>query len=199
MRVAKQNDLQYDTILSRVADGETIRYGILFGNDTIIFIKSGAGSRSLKGKYLKMAHKAHERMGATVICASNPDCKHGDIDAAIIETVAEKAGFSTYKLYFAGHSDGGYKVFLLAAQFPQTVKVLGINASPITLAGFKEKLQAISHIPTILVYGSKDEMYSQLPSLQTLLSDHLTIRILDGIDHRFKGNTEEFIALVDLL
>ena len=53
---------------------EEIEYGIVRGNENIVFLKAGAGGsfRGYGDKYLKMAITLHERDGATVICASNP-------------------------------------------------------------------------------------------------------------------------------
>ena len=49
--------LNYDKILSATVDGEKIKYGILFENEKIIFIKVGADGniRGYQDKYLKMA------------------------------------------------------------------------------------------------------------------------------------------------
>ena len=71
MNQEKVFDLCYDKIIRKIIGGETINYGIIFGNDKIVFIKTGVDGdiRGYKDKYLKMSHRVHERMGATVICA----------------------------------------------------------------------------------------------------------------------------------
>ena len=73
----------YDRTTRKTVAGEVIHYGILHGNEEIVFIKVGAdGSiRGYQDKYLKMAHRVHERLGATVICASNPYIEHGHLEA----------------------------------------------------------------------------------------------------------------------
>ena len=125
--------LSYDKTINKTLSGEKLRYGLLYGNEKIVFIKVGAGGniRGYQDKYLKMAHRVHERLGATVICASNPYIEHGheDADQAMIETVAAEAGFASYEVYFVGTSDGGYHNLKLAKIVPQSVKFLGINAS----------------------------------------------------------------------
>ena len=75
--------LNYDKILDATVDGEKIRYGILFGNEKIVFIKSGVPKDNeddgdnkkieakVVDKYLIMAHRIRDRIGATIICASN--------------------------------------------------------------------------------------------------------------------------------
>ena len=55
-------------------DISIIRYGIIYGKNTIVFIKGGQDC-SLYGyqnKYLKMAHNIHDKYGYTVIVSSNP-------------------------------------------------------------------------------------------------------------------------------
>ena len=75
--------LSYDKVTSRSVKTEKINYGIIHGNEKIVFVKVGAdGSiRGYQDKYLKMAHRVHERLGATVICASNPYIEHGHLEA----------------------------------------------------------------------------------------------------------------------
>ena len=65
--------LNYDKRYSKTVAGEKIHYGIVYGNEKIVFIKRGAGDdiRGYQDKYPKMAHRIHQRLGATVICASN--------------------------------------------------------------------------------------------------------------------------------
>ena len=91
----------YDKNAKENVNGEIIEYGLVHGNEKIVFIKTGADGniRGYQDKYLKMAHRVHERLGATVICASNPDIEHGheDADRAMIASVAAEAGFASYE------------------------------------------------------------------------------------------------------
>ncbi|MBR5247622.1 MAG: hypothetical protein IKV27_01550 [Lachnospiraceae bacterium] len=197
--------ISYDKVTSRSVRTEKIHYGILDGNEKIVFIKVGAdGSiRGYRDKYLKMAHRVHDRLGATVICASNPcDVEYEDqlvADQAMISKVAADCGFSACEVYFAGASDGGYHNLLLAQRVPQTVKLLGINASQVNEDDFLEKLQAIPHITKCLVYGTKDDAKQFVPVLQTLESENLEILTVEGADHEFTGMVDEFVALIDLI
>ena len=197
------SQLSYDKTTSRTVVGEKINYGIIYGNKKIVFIKVGAdGSiRGYQDKYLKMAHRVHKRLGATIICASNPYIEHGHLetDQAMISKVAADCGFSDYEVYFAGTSDGGYHNLLLAQRVPQTVKLLGINASLMDEDDFLEKLQAIPYITKCLVYGTKDDAKQFVPVLQALESENLEIITVEGADHEFTGMVEEFISLIDLI
>lgn len=84
-------NMDYDNVISKAVDDATIEYGLLYGNEKIVFIKVGADGniRGYKDKYLKMARRVHNRLGATVICASNPWIEgHIDADKSVIEQTA---------------------------------------------------------------------------------------------------------------
>ena len=195
--------LSYDEITSSPVGTEEIEYGILYGNANIVFIKVGAdGSiRGYRDKYLKMAHRVHDRLGATVICASNPYIERGHIEAdqEMISEVATDCGFSDYEVYFVGTSDGGYHNLLLAQQVPRSVKLLGINASLVDEDGFVEKLEKIPSVKKLLVYGTEDDDYVFAPELQALECKNLEIITVEGADHEFTDMVNEFIALIDLI
>jgi hypothetical protein len=136
---------EFDKTISTTVGGELIEYGFVWGNAKIVFIKTGSDGtvRGYEDKYLKMAHRAHERLGATVICATNPAKKHTNFDEQVIRTVATKRGFREFELYLVGTSDGGYKNLELATRFSETVKYLGINTSLSSLEDLREKLMKL--------------------------------------------------------
>ena len=197
--------LNYDKILSATVDGEKIKYGILFGNEKIVFIKVGADGniRGYQDKYLKMAHRVHARIGATVICASNPyisEHAHIKADRALIRKLIAERGFENYEMHFVGTSDGGYHSLLLAQQFSQTIKYLGINSSHKGIEDFAERILNLSRVQKILVYGRDDEDFDKdFPTMNALACDNLEIVVLDGVDHHFTNKVDDFIALADLL
>lgn len=196
--------MNYDKIIAKHIDDEETNYGILFGNENIVFIKTGAEGDiyGYKDKYPKMAHRIHERIGATVICASNPDTEssHLDSDRAMISKIASELNLSGYKVYFVGTSDGGYHILSLAKCIPQTVRLLCINSSFIDVKTFNDKLIELSDIKKTFIYGSKDEDYALIvPHLKKLNCNNLEIITIDGADHQFKGMLEEFIGLIELL
>lgn len=196
--------LSYDKTTRRTVAGEKLHYGILYGNEKIVFIKVGAdGSiRGYQDKYLKMAHRIHERLGATVICASNPNVDYSAqvvADKVMIAKVVVDRGFADHEVYFVGTSDGGYQNLLLAGQVPQTRKILGINASLIDADDLVAQLQKIPYVEKVLVYGTEDDDFACVPMLQTMACENLKIITVEGANHEFKGMLNEFIALIDLL
>ena len=200
----------YDKCTSKTIGGEKIKYGIVRGNEKIVFIKTGADG-NIKGyqdKYLKMAHRIHQRLGATVICASNPWVDHQVQQVPDIRTISQVAtdcGFTDYAVYLVGISDGAYNNLLLAQAVPQVRKLLNINTSPkmrnnkSDLQDLGNRLQQLASIHKTLVYGTEDEEYCYVPYLKALDCDNLEILTVEGADHEFKGMVDEFIALIDLL
>ena len=195
--------LDYDKTIRKTVAGEKVNYGIICGNNKIVFIKVGAdGSiRGYQDKYLKMAHRVHDRLGATVVCASNPYIEHGHLgaDQSMISKVAAECGFSDYEVYFVGTSDGGYHNLLLAQQVPHTVKLLGINPSLSTTDDLIEQLRKIAQVKKVLVYGTEDEDFECVPLLQALGCENLEILTVEGADHEFTDMLDAFIALIDLI
>ena len=199
---------EYDVSTRKSFAGEKINYGILYGSDSkIVFIKSGAGGkiRGKDNKYLKIACGLREKLGATVICADNPysesdgDSLHEKADIKMIKSVAEELKLTDFELYFIGTSDGGYHNICLAKEFPQTVRLLGINPSMNTVKDFAEKLNTIRSIDKILVFGSEDECYKESLKLRELEDEKLRFITVNGADHFFTGMIDEFIALAELI
>ncbi len=64
----------FDIIFSKTIDNEEVNYGIIEGNNTVLFIKAGQdGSMyGYQNKYLTIANNINKNYGYTVICSSNP-------------------------------------------------------------------------------------------------------------------------------
>ncbi len=181
---------------------EKLEYAIFFGNENIVFIKTGAGGsvRGYENKYLKMARRVHERIGATVICASNPDAKHETFDEQKIRWVASELGFEKFNLYLWGTSDGAYQNLSLAKRFDETKKWIGVNSSFIVFSDFEEKIQNLIGVKKILVYGTKDDEYDVVfPALMAKEDENRKILFIQGADHRFSDMLPEFIQTIDLV
>ena len=197
--------LNYDKTSIATVGSKKIEYGILLGNEKIVFIKVGADGniRGYQDKYLIMAHRVHDRIGATVICASNSDLSGKTqlkADKTLIEKVIADLGLDHYELYFIGNSDGGDHSLKLSQQFPETVKFLGINSSWTSIDDFLERIQSLPGVKKIFAYGAKDVDFDFIvPRLKTLECSNLEIIVLDGIDHKFTDRIDDFIALIDLI
>ncbi len=193
--------LKFDKGVKKTIDGEVFSYGILLGNEKIVFIKAGSGENHLgrENKYLKMAHRIRNRLGATVICASN----YSDditLDKKILKECVAKKGLNSCEIYFVGHSDGAYKNLFLAKYFKYTNKMFFINPSYIDVEGFTEKLNTFPNAEKILVYGKEDrESCEFVEYLNKFSAGPLQIIAVEGATHEFKGKLDEFVASIDLL
>ena len=181
--------------------GEKINYHFVFGNEKIVFIKAGAGGseRGYEDKYIKMAERIHERIGATVITASNPiDPLFESFDADEIKWVVNHMGFEKFELYLVGASDGAFLNLELAKRFSETVKWVGINASYTEISEFEERLKELSSVSKLMIYGTQDEDFDEVvPELSRMSSDNFVMEFIDGADHNFTGMLDEFVALAD--
>lgn len=181
---------------------EKVDYDIIFGNEKVVFIKAGyEGSVSgHENKYIQMARKIHNRLGATVICASNPDEPYEELDEAEIRWVVSEIGLTKFELYFVGTSDGAHQNLLLTSKFPETAKFLGINASCVSRLDIKERLCNLPNVDKILVCGTKDrDTLYYIPYLQKSNIPNLTIKFVEGANHKFTGMVDTYVNLIDLL
>lgn len=184
------------------ADVEALEYEVILGNEKIVFIKAGANGTvsGCKNKYYRMAQRLHERLGATVICASNPDTPHRELDEQKIRQTIHDRGFSDFEIYFIGNSDGAYHNLLLAKRFPEAVKLVGINSSYITAPDLQEKLQDLPNVSKVLVYGTNDDDFDRVvPALEKTVCNNLSLKYVEGADHDFTGMLEEFIGTAEYL
>ena len=181
--------------------GEKFNYHFVFGNEKIVFIKAGAGGseRGYEDKYIKMAERIHERTGATVITASNPiDPICEPLDAEEIRWVVKELGLASFELYLVGVSDGAYLNLEFASHFHETVKWIGINTSYTEISDLEERLNALSSVSKLMIYGTKDDDFDEVaPKLSEMNCDDFVMEFIDGADHNFTGMLDEFVALAD--
>ena len=176
--------MQFDKIIHKTFECEPIDYGFLFGNNKIVFIKAGAGgsARGSQDKYLRMAQRIHERLGATVICASNYE-KCLQMDKKSIEWCARYLKLKDAELYFVGVSDGADQCITLSRNAP-TKKLLCINPSFVPGHDPSDRLIIRSKVEKIFVYGTKDEEGNELvPKLKDRAIPIFDISWVEGADH----------------
>ena len=145
-----------------------------------------------------MAHRVHERLGATVICASNYE-KCLEMDKRAIEWCARYLELEEAELYLVGVSDGADQCISLARNAP-TKKLLCINPSFVPGHDPSDRLIIRSKIEKIFVYGTKDEEGCEFASkLLVRKIPNFEIRWVEGADHEFTGMVDEFVSLIDLI
>lgn len=195
--------MNYELIMQSIVDDEIINYGIINGNETIFFIKTGQDGDiyGYENKYLLIANNINKKKGYTVICSSNPFRKTNPLDDAMnkIENYAKENNFNNYIVYYMGVSNGARLGMTYGYKYPQIKKMLLIN-SPIQFnwPQAKEGIKQISEEQTMnIVFGELDQSYKYIELLKPLLKDNIKLDILKDVDHQFTNKLNEFIELPD--
>lgn len=193
------NSLKFDKeIQSKFKDIAIIDYGIVEGNNTIVFIKAGQNG-SLYGyqnKYIKMAKRLNSKYGCSVICSSNPFDGNNPLDDAIkvIENYAKK--FDDYKIYYLGYSNGALIGAWFAAKYPKIKRMALING-PLMYNFHKTKEGVLSFQGEKLsfVYGEYDPSTGYIELLKSIENDKIKVYIEKGQDHHFSKSEDEFQSI----
>ena len=190
----------FEQILFLSQSKTKIEYGIIHGNDTIIFIKPGSGGSYYghENKYLKIAKSLHAKHGCTVISSSNPLGYLNDvsIEMDFIRDYASKHEMQDYKVYYLGHSNGAALGIINAYKYPEIKRLVCINGPLMTqpqqvIRGIKE----FSEDKMFLVYGSKDSSFRMVKMYSELESEKINFISIYGADHNFTECMDLFIEL----
>ena len=163
--------MDFDKRVSKDIDGHTLEYGIVWGNENIFFIKCGAGGtiEGKDGKYIKMAHRLHSRLGATVVCSSYPyptDDSLLEYDEALMNKLVKKFE-APCRLSFIGSSRGAYVGLTYFSRKFNFSSMLLINMP--LMINFHKSVESLPHLKdacVIFVYGDKDQSASYIPYLR---------------------------------
>ena len=196
---------RFDELNSVKQGDEYIDYGIIHGNNTIVFIKVGfRGSiYGYKHKYIRIAKNLHEQYGCTVIVSSNPngytDYFEGEMKS--IKAYAYYHHFENYQVYFMGHSAGAVIGLMHAYKYPVIKKVLLINP-PLKFTKqeaindlIKEGITNYDKGIINVVLGSKDYSVRETKSIVEEHELRLKVNVIKGADHNFKGKLKLFMEL----
>ena len=193
------NELKFDKIVkSNLEDITIIEYGIIEGNNTIVFIKSGQNG-SIYGydnKYIKMAKRLNKKYKCTVICSSNPFDGNNPLDNAF--TVIEKytSKFEDYKVYYLGFSNGALIGAYFGINYPKIKRMLLVNMPLIyDINLIKNNLNNFNNEKVTIVYGSLDYSINLLENINDIKSNRLDIKVILNEDHYFSKDEEDFYSL----
>ena len=189
-------ELKFDKeIHSKFEDIAIIDYGIVEGNNIIVFIKAGQNG-SLYGyqnKYIKMAKRLNQKYGCSVICSSNPFDGNNPLDNAmkIIEDYAKK--FDDYKIYYLGYSNGALIGAWFGIKYPKIKRMVLVNG-PLMYNLYKTKEGALSFKGESInfIYGEYDQSIEYVELLKSIENDKIKVFIEEGQDHHFSKSEEDF-------
>ena len=180
-----------------------IEYGIITGNELIVFIKVGLGGSysGYEDKYLKMSSLLNEKYGCSVIVASNPnDGKgHVDCDKQIIEKYLSDHRLDSHEIFFFGHSNGGVKGLELSNAGIVFKKMVLVNMPlMINFHRTKRYILAAPNTEIVAIYAEHDPSTPYIPFIDGKYENLKVVRF-PLADHNFDGLTDEFIALSEYL
>ena len=196
--------MDFDTSLTLEQNGASVNYGVMFGNESIVFIKGGAGSScyGYEDKYLRMARRVNDKSGYTVITASNPGPKIDtySLDKILIDNYILQNELKSYSLSLVGSSNGAYQNIFLASISEKVKKIVCVNM-PLMLNFQKSttRLDTLRDIEKIFVYGSLDPSVKFIPHLCAKNIEGLSVKTVKNADHNFKGMLDSFIELSDII
>ena len=103
-------ETHFDRTSTLIFDGKKIEYGIIDGNNTIVFIKAGmeGSCYGYENKYIKIGRSLNVKHGCSIISSSNPLGYQTDFAAEMtfVRDYAKGHNFEEYQVYFLGHSNG---------------------------------------------------------------------------------------------
>lgn len=193
------NELKFDKIVkSNLEDITVIEYGIIEGNNTIVFIKSGQNGSiyGYNNKYIKMAKRLNKKYKCIVICSSNPFDGNNPLDNAF--TVIEKytSKFEDYKVYYLGFSNGALIGAYFGINYPKIKRMLLVNMPLIyDINLIKNNLNNFNNEKVTIVYGSLDYSINLLENIKNIKSNRLDIKVILNEDHYFSKDEEDFYSL----
>ena len=182
------NELKFDKIVkSNLEDITVIEYGIIEGNNTIVFIKSGQNGSiyGYNNKYIKMAKRLNKKYKCTVICSSNPFDGNNPLDNAF--TVIEKytSKFQDYKVYYLGFSNGALIGAYFGINYPKIKRILLVNMPLIyDINLIKNNLNNFN-----------DYSINLLENIKDIKSNRVDIKVILNEDHYFSKDEEDFYSL----
>lgn len=189
------HDLKFDKEIHSNFNDEIIDYGIVEGNNIIVFIKAGQDG-SLYGyqnKYIKMARRLNKKYGCSVICSSNPFDGNNPLDNAMEITEDYAKIFGNYKIYYLGYSNGALIGAWFGVKYPKIKRMALVNG-PLMYNFHKTKEGALSFNGDMIsfIYGEYDQSIGYIDLLKNMENDKIKVFVEKGQDHHFSKSEESF-------
>ena len=188
--------LHFNEIIYRNYNNETIEYGIINGNKTIVLIKCGYNGtiRGFNDKYIKIGYLLNEKYGYTIICSSNPFNGNMDSIQDAIDLINTK--YQEYVIYYIGNSIAATIGAKYGYKYPSIKKMLLING-PLIFNSDKVVygLKQFNQESIDLIYGSLDSSIRYIEMINLCYNTKVRYHILEGINHNFENKLDIFINL----
>ena len=184
------------------SDGLKVEFGIIYGNESVVIIKAGAGGthKGHEDKYLRLAQMLHKSEGCTVICLSNYAPDSFDLaDVFVIRGLLSEIE-GEIKLYYVGASNGATQGLINATKHFDFSRMLLFNLP--LMMNFHKTAEALTRIRADIrfIYGEKDPSYFYVPLLESAskkdtCSAKVEIVSVPNADHSFTDMIDTFLDL----
>lgn len=173
-------------------------YGIIRGNETIVFIKPGLGGSiyGYENKYFRISEKLNATFNCTVIVSPNEKKVDFDTEMEFIKEYVTHNNLADYQIYYFGHSNGALIGMCNAYKYSQIKRLLLINV-PLCINPQKtiEGIKMFAGEKMVLVFGDKDPSFHFVKLFSELSNEKVRFEIIPEADHNFKNKLELFMSL----
>lgn len=192
-------DLQYNKVMYELVIGKNNHtYGIIRGNETIVFIKPGLGGSiyGYENKYFRISEKLNDTFNCTVIVSPNEKKVDFDTEMEFIKEYVTHNNLADYQIYYFGHSNGALIGMCNAYKYSQIKRLLLINA-PLCINPQKtiDGIKMFAGEKMVLVFGDKDPSFHFVKLFSELSNEKVRFEIIPEADHNFKNKLELFMSL----
>ena len=197
-----QNTLDFDKNIICNVDDCCIEYGIVFGNTQkeLLLVKAGqeGSARGYQDKYLKLAHRIHEKYGISVVCSSDPSSEINQMAHAMQILENEGLLVANTQVYFAGFSKGASIGCIQGTAFPQIVRYLLVNP-PMMINTIKISRAAknFNGEKMTFAFGSDDPSVGFADILRLHKRENLSVKIVPDQDHNLSRNNFDLTEFVE--
>lgn len=175
-----------------------IEYGIIDGNDKLLYIKVGNGGDIYgnENKYLTIAKLINSEFGFSILVAGNPVEMSTKAAIMLDSAFIENHFPSVSEIYGFGHSNGGQMLISYGYLNPKISRILSVNA-PITINFHKTKngIRSFRGESLTMIYGSRDQSYRYVKMLESCENPNFEYSIIEDADHGFSEMLDKFISL----
>ena len=173
-------------------------YGIIRGNETIVFIKPGLGGSiyGYENKYFRISEKLNDTFNCTVIVSPNEKKVDFETEMEFIKEYVTHNNLADYQIYYFGHSNGALIGMCNAYKYSQIKRLLLINA-PLCINPQKtiDGIKMFAGEKMVLVFGDKDPSFHFVKLFSELSNEKVRFEIIPEADHNFKNKLELFMSL----
>lgn len=176
-----------------------INYGIIDGNEIIVFIKVGKDGTiyGYNNKYLSLASYINTKYGYTVICSSNNGKSILNNEMDMIKNYCQNK-FINYQIYYIGISNGASLGMLYGYNYEQIKKMLLINGP--LMINFDKIINGLLKYKgdkIYLIYGEKDPSSKYVNLLKELKNNKINVLTISNEGHNLNFNDERLIQILE--